>query len=318
MRGERTAVGRAPGKLLLLGEHAVVYGARAIGLPLDRGVTVRFQSGSGKVTTRLGPGLEPPPPSALASPAALVARALGPLGGALDVDIELDIPPMSGCGSSAALAVALLRARADWLHAPPPTRRSLWAEALEVEREAHAHPSGVDPAVVSWGQPIVFRRRADRPKIRRLRLVRPLPFVAGWCGSHGGTRHSVTGLAVLRAERPRLVAAAMATLGEAARTGQRALETGAFEPLGPALDLAHGVLAGLGLVTAPVEAAVRAARAAGALGAKMSGAGGAGGAWIGVFPTLEAALAAAAELEAQGFSVLETGIATSERAQPRP
>lgn len=298
------AVGEAPGKLLLLGEHAVVYGAPAIGFPLSRGVRAVLRPGRGRVEARLGAGLEPPGPSASAAPDDLVARALGDLAAELDVALELDVPPMCGYGSSAAVAVALLRARAAWLGRRAPGRRALWADALRVEEAAHARPSGVDPAVVVWGTPIVFVRGRGEPRVRKQTLARPLWVLAGWCGSHGGTRVSVTGLATLKQRRPRLVTSAMATLGEASTTGSRALRAGDVEALGACLDLAHGVLAGLGLVGDAVESAVRAARAAGALGAKMSGAGGAGGAWIAVFDDPARLREAEAALAAEGRPLL--------------
>lgn len=298
-------IGIAPGKLLLLGEHVVVYGAKAVGFPLSLGVKATLRPGAGRVAATLAEGLTLPSEARAAAPEDLVLRALGDLLGQVDVDLHLEVPPMCGYGSSAAVAVALLRARASFLGLPPPEPEALWQEALEVERAAHATPSGVDPAIAVWGEPIVFERtEAGLPRVGKQAFARSIHVVAGWCGTHGGTRASVTGLATLRERRPKLVGAAMATLAEAAETGSRALETGEHEALGPALDLAHGVLSGLGLVADAVESAVRRARRLGALGAKMSGAGGAGGAWIALFSEAASADAAAATLRQEGLPIL--------------
>lgn len=277
------AVGFAPGKLLLLGEHAVVYGAPALGFPLERGVKARLRPGRGRVRARLARGLPRPEGETSAEPRELVERALGALAGELDVELELQVPPMCGYGSSAAVAVALLRARSAWLGKKPGSRRKQWEQALEVERAAHATPSGVDPAIVVWGSPLRFQRVEGAPVVRRQAVKRPVHLLAGWCGVHGGTRFSVSGLAALRDRRPTLVGRAMDTLAEAADVGGNALARGLPEELGHAMNLAHGVLSGLGLVGDRVEHAVRQMRSAGALGAKMSGAGGAGGAWIALF-----------------------------------
>lgn len=294
----------APGKLLLFGEHAVVYGAPAVGIPLSRGVHAELRPGRGRVTAELAAGLELPDSSGGAGPEDLVQRALGPLAATTDVHLRLEVPPMCGYGSSAAVAVALLKAKSELQGTEVPGPRVLWREALEVEQAAHAKPSGVDPAVVVWGEPIVFRRFGEEAEIQPQRFARPVYLVAGWCGAHGGTRVSVTGLATLRAERPRLVQAAMDTLAEASKTGSKALAEGDHRALGPALDLAHGVLSGFGLVGASVEAAVRAARRAGALGAKMSGAGGAGGAWLAMFDSENSAVSGLQALRAAGHEAL--------------
>lgn len=300
------ATARAPGKLLLLGEHAVVYGAPALGFPLSRGVQVTLRAGTGRVSVTLGAGCPPPSGEVPAAPDDLVRRALREDAARVDVELHVDIPPMSGYGSSAAVAVALLRARRALRGEPAAPLEALWTEALAVEQAAHAQPSGVDPAIVVWGIPLRFTRSAESaPRIEPQPFARPLFIVAGCCGDHGGTRVSVTGLATLKAERPALVEAAMATLAEAARTGGDALRRGELDALGPALDLAHGVLSGLGLVGEAVEHAVRSARREGALGAKMSGAGGAGGAWIAAFDDETRAAAAAEALRADGATIFE-------------
>lgn len=301
-----SAQGSAPGKLLLLGEHAVVYGSPAVGFPIPQGVKVVLRPGSGTVHTTLADGLAVP--SAATKPVApkdLVRRALGDDSDRIDAEVRLGVPPMCGYGSSAALAVALIRAGDALSGRADASRPALWRRALEVEREAHARPSGVDPAIVVWGSPIVFQRGwGGRVRVREQRFGRPVFIVAGWCGDHGGTKASVSGLARLREHRPRLVGAAMKTLAEAARAGSAALAAGELAALGPALDLAHGVLSGLGLVGEEVEAAVRRVRDLGALGAKMSGAGGRGGAWLAVFDSQESAARAEAKLKAGGTPVL--------------
>lgn len=292
--------GFAPGKLILLGEHAVVYGAPAIGVPLQKGVNAHLRRGRGEIEIELDSGLLPPEVREAASPEALIQKALKEEAMRYDIKLHLQIPPMCGYGSSASVGVALLRALAASKQATS-SRDQLWLEALEVERTAHASPSGIDPAVVVWNEPIVFRLETGpdgqkRPIIEEQPIGAPLVMLSGWSGSHGGTRASVQGLRELRTLRPKAVTAAMKTLAEASLLGQTGLREGELEAIGLSLNLAHGVLAGLGLVSDEVEAAVRKLRAAGALGAKMSGAGGLGGAWLGLFAP-EQAREAASRLE---------------------
>jgi mevalonate kinase len=303
-RAPRAPVTRsAPGKVLLFGEHAVVYGQPAVGLPIRGRAEVTLAPGSGRVQLALAPGLSVEPSAAAAAPEALVARALGPLFAEVDTTLTLGFLPMAGFGSSAALGVALLEARDAYLGRRPPRGLLPRLEAaMAVETVAHARPSGVDPAIVLSGRPIVFERRDGRPRVRPLALTAPVALVIGAAGRHGGTARTVSRVADLKGTAPALVQAAMAALGAAARTGARALSRHDLALAGHALDLSHGVLSGLALVSEQVEAAVRRARSEGALGAKMSGAGGAGGAFVALFASAAAATRAAAALEQDGLT----------------
>ena len=86
--------GRAPGKIILFGEHAVVYGEPAIGLPLSRGASVTLKPGTGKIRIRTPPEFAVRASKRAATPRDLVERALGDAARLSDVEIELGFPPM--------------------------------------------------------------------------------------------------------------------------------------------------------------------------------------------------------------------------------
>lgn len=320
-----TVVGaEAPGKIILFGEHAVVYGEPALGVPLSAVVTVRLTPGTGRVDTRLGDGHRlPRRATKAATPEELTRAALGPHLDRHDVAIALGVPPMAGLGSSAALAVALLRAR-DALEGTRSSAHTLLDRAIEVEGVAHGRSSGVDPAIALANAPILYARSlSGRRSIRPAPLGAPLYLVVATRGGHGGTRGSVGGLAALKDAAPMLVGRAMKTLGGATREGARALADGDLALAGRAMDLAHGVLSGLGLVGDAVEEAVQSARAHGAVGAKMSGAGGAGGALVALAPSAriaakvrDALVALGAHAWVEALPATPTKI-TKTRATPR-
>lgn len=304
----RVAVGRAPGKIILLGEHAVVYGEPAIGAPLSHGVEVSIAPGRGELELITPPSFgvlaeqvraprgslrAAPPASTVATPESLVRAALGSLADEVDLTIRFEVPPMSGLGSSAALAVALLRARNAALSRD---RQVTLAEAIAIENVAHGRSSGVDPAIALASSPIVFKKR----RTRALKIGAPLFLIAGARGGHGGTGRSVGRIATMKDRSPRLIGAAIRTLGEASVAGERAIARGALDALGEAMELAHGVLSGLALVSPAVEEVVRAAKEAGAIAAKMSGAGGQGGAFVALAKSAKIAARVRDRVEALG------------------
>lgn len=289
--------GHGPGKILLFGEHAVVYGQAALGLPLSRGVKVSLTPGSGRLLVSLGKGVVARASAAAASPGSLADAVLGPDRSGLDVRVHFEIPPMAGFGTSAAYAVALLRAHDLWRrHGGARPSTSLYARALAVEAVAHGRPSGVDPATCLAKGLIRFERPGPRPKITPIPVGAPLYWVIGSAGAHGGAKQSISRLSSWRREEPALVEAAMAALGATSRAGEAALRRGDPQALGAVMDLAHGILSGLGLVSPQVERSIKRLRGMGALGAKMSGAGGKGGAFLALFPNRRAARSAAAQV----------------------
>ena len=284
----------APGKLILFGEHAVAYGHPALGCALSRGVRARLTAGTGEVVSHLAVGAATIPGHGATD---LVHAALGREAGVTDAEITLELPPGAGLGTSAALAIAVLRAAAG----SAPSTTQLLHDAVRVEDLAHGVSSGLDPAIVLSEGLITFTRHPDgRRDFAPIRLAAPIHLVVGVFGAHGGTKARVAGVAALRLRAERAIDAGLATLGEASRLGTVALCRGDFELAGRAMDLAHGVLAGLGLVGGEIEDRVRIARRAGALGAKMSGAGGNGGAFYALAPTAAAAEPIAVALRHSG------------------
>jgi hydroxymethylglutaryl-CoA reductase len=273
----RRGDGRAPGKVILLGEHAVVYGRTAIAASIDRHVTVRLRAAHGR--PRAGTAAQRRRDAAYADPrtAAALQRAGALLEvdtDALDVSIASTLPTAVGLGSSAALSVALIRALADFAGRRLDTP-AVCAAALELEKVFHGFPSGVDNSAAAHGGLITFRSGS----VAALRGGTPLRLVAALTRAERQTRSVV---AALRQRRERDAArheALFDAIDALASEARDAIAAGRLAALGRLMSGNHELLRALGVSTPELDAMVALAAAHGALGAKLTGGGG-GGAMI--------------------------------------
>ena len=257
--------GYAPGKLILTGEHSVVHGHRAVALAVSRGTTVTLHD-------RPGPSglMDAPYADERLWPA--LATLLPPEG--VGVQIESNLPVGRGMGSSASLAVALVRALA--------AREGRVADFEEchrqgflVERVFHGEPSGIDHAVSALGGAVSYRRGANGPEIKAL----PTPLLQLAVLDTGVAGNTAALVAGVRARRP-AIDPILNRMGALSEQIIQQLREAARAPdlliLGELLDENHRLLQQIGVSTPAVDALVLQARAAGARGAKLSGAGGGG------------------------------------------
>jgi len=143
------------GKIILSGEHAVVYGKMALAASIDKGVTVEIF-----LTDKPQEWNE------------IVTKAVEVAGGdeTLELNIQSELPVGSGLGSSAAVAAAVIRGVREYL-GKPIENDELFKLVMECEKIAHGNPSGIDPAAVVYGGLIAF---AKGKSIEKLVIKKPL------------------------------------------------------------------------------------------------------------------------------------------------
>jgi mevalonate kinase len=311
----------APGKTILMGEHAAVYGHPALVAALDLRMTVAVRAGSG-AGVRLdmpalgwagdvswdailalaearraqwtdafergdGTGFSPvraPHELALLAIAEAAASPGSRARPGLTVRIDSDIPPGSGCGSSAALSVAIVGAILRALGAPHDDA-TIARRALAVERQQHGRPSGVDVEAVLRGGLLWCRRGADGTTLRE-ELALPAGRLAPFRLYHSGAPAETTGEMVawvrgLERRDPLAVRDALAAIDGATHELLRALEGGAVDALVPLVRRCEGGLESLEVVPGRIASEFRAIERAGGA-AKISGAGGRTGAGAGL------------------------------------
>lgn len=275
------------GKTILIGEHAVVYGAPALVLPvLDARVvatvspvTAGADDAAGATvghilesTVHTGP-LDLAPAAVMPTVTAVTAtlRHFGVTDRHFHVRVDSEVPTARGMGSSAAVAAAVTAAVADALG------ETLDAEThhdliQECERVAHGRPSGLDARGVVAAVPVWF----EGGRIEPVALGARFTFVVADTGVPGHTRQAVAAVRERHDQDPVAVDGVIDRIGELARQARGTLEAGDAQGLGVTMDAAHDLLSALDVSSADLDRLVDAARAADALGAKLTG-GGRGG-----------------------------------------
>jgi mevalonate kinase len=266
-----TARGAGLGKVILLGEHAVVHGHAALAGALDRGVTVTARAADALrlIVPAWGVDVAASDEHPVATALRAVVSALG-CDPSLVLEADARIPAAAGLGSSAAMAVAIARALAAAIGRAC-SDDEIGAIANAAERCFHANPSGVDVALAARGGLGVYRRGVGLRPIE----AAPITLAIATSGETRSTAAMVERVSAAAAADPAR-AADLAAMGAAAEAGARHLSRGELVALGSLMTDAHRRLAALGASTAMLDLLVGEALVAGALGAKLTGAGGGG------------------------------------------
>ena len=280
---------KAPGKIILFGEHAVVYGRPAIAVPVKqvqveaivradpRGTAgnIRIQAPNVNLDANLADLPEDHP----------LARAIQGVIASLGIDrlpactlrITSTIPVAAGLGSGAAVSVAAIRAVSAFLGRPLPDER-VSALAYEVEKLHHGTPSGIDNTVVTYARPVYFVR--GQP-VETFAVPVPFTIVIGDTGISSPTSIAVGDLRQDWQADPARYEPVFDAVGQIAIQARQAIARGRPEVLGPLMDQNHAWLCEMGVSSPELDRLVAAARKAGALGSKLSG-GGRGGNMIAI------------------------------------
>jgi mevalonate kinase len=294
------------GKVILVGEHAVVHGHAAVATGISTGIAMEARPGSGRLRVASW-GLEASADDGTPAGRALAAVLRRLEVPAMDFEGDARIPSRAGLGSSAAMAVAIARAAAD------ATGRVISPETLDAAVQAaeevfHGTPSGIDAAAARTGRTGRFTRAAGWTPIP---VLQPITICVGLSGRPRDTGAQVAAVARLRDRLP-VAGDVLGLLGRLADDAATALAKGDVDGLGRIFDTAHGLLAALRLSSLELDTLVHAARGAGAIGAKLTGAGG-GGAVIALAPAHERDVLA--RWKAAGFDGFLTEIAATPRAE---
>ena len=302
----------APGKIILFGEHAVVYGRPALAVPVtqvhadvevldspENGIWIEAPAIDLHAELKSLPSGHPLAvvihkffPHPIPSPRE--AWRPGATGRGTKIKITSTIPVASGLGSGAAVSVALTRALSIHLGRPM-TDEQVNAIAYEIEKIHHGTPSGIDNTVITYAKPVFFIK--GRP-IEPFKAGRPFTIVIGDTGIAAPTKEAVGDVRKLWEADHARWERVFDEIGEIAKKAKEKIENGEWVSLGDLMNRNHTLLQETTVSSPELNGLVDAARKAGALGAKLSG-GGRGGNMIALVQP-EAAEAVACALKDAG------------------
>jgi len=272
---------QAPGKIILFGEHAVVYGRPAIAVPLAQvqataEVTDMRDAPRGRIRIE-APDVEVsrwlhecPETDPLAKAVRLTLDEVGASDfPACRVSLSSDIPIAGGLGSGAAVSVAIIRALSAHLGTPLQLDRQS-ALAFEVEKLHHGTPSGIDNTVVTYNQPVYFVR-GEPPE--PFQIGQPFTLAVGVSDMPSPTSAAVSMVRQGWLKNGERFDDLFDAIGKVASQARKVIEIGRPADLGPLMDENQRLLEELGVSSSALREMIQAAHTAGALGAKLSGAG---------------------------------------------
>lgn len=295
------ATGTAHGKIILMGEHSVVYGQPAIAVPFPAvSVTVTITPSAGPVTIESDyfNGELAEAPAALENLQVAVREACAALSQEpADFHLRVDstIPPERGMGSSAAVAAAIVRSIFNYFNEDLPYEQLL--DMIDsAEKIAHGNPSGIDARMTSSETPIYYQKGSP---FERVDFNLDAYMIVADTGQKGQTLKTVGDVGVLSNIYIEEAAVIHQRLGNLVDNARAAIEAGDAVQLGEYMRAAHSQLMTLTVSNKKLDHLVAAALFAGALGAKLTG-GGRGGCMIALAGDKETALTIAEALEEAG------------------
>ncbi len=256
------------GKIILFGEHFVVYGIPALALGIANKAVVEINRSDKVEYVSDMPGTIP---EYTISAIRNVLAAMG-IKDNFHVHLKGDLPTVGGLGSSAAFCVAVVRAlsseyklnlRDDQVN----------TYAYEGEKAFHGNPSGVDNTIATYGGAIKFIRGKGHEQIK---IGAPMHFVIGITGISSPTAKMVAEVKRFKEEEPEQFQNLCDQVGEIIKRGEKALASGDLKTIGELMNENQQLLKAIGVSIEKNDAIIKAALAAGALGAKVTGGGGGG------------------------------------------
>src|SRR5690625_5118448 len=303
------------GKIIITGEHSVVYGMHAVAAPISLGMKAKVRDHDSEirliiprwgVERTLKFGAEHP--HSIYRSLEIILDQLGLREQGMVIEVAPEIPKAMGMGGSAALAVAIIRAL-DTNFKLGLSDEDVRELSFKSENIIHGRASGIDNTVATYGRLILFQK--DNPPLATtLNLAGDIPIVIGISGVESMTSKMILRIRKAREKHPEWYDDIFARMNELSLASGEAIESGDLARLGHLMNLNHGYLNTLSVSCPQVEELIDIARNNGAFGAKVTGGGG-GGAMIALCDSEDVQKNIREKMYDAGYDALATDIKAS-------
>ncbi len=301
------------GKVILFGEHFVVYGIPGIVSATEAKTVSEVKKTVQGIKIdderRGSKGYAEEKKLQQIESIQRMLKAIGmPKETAMSIWIGGNLPGFSGLGASAASSVAIARAISEEFGLKLSDER-INESAYEAEKAYAGNPSGIDNTAATYGGLMWFRKNMKRGPdiVEKLNIKRPVEIVIGSTGKVANTKAMVEGVAERKKQNPTNYNPLFIRAEEIAVEGRKALEAYDLRKVGELMNENHALLQGIEVSSKELDFLVDTARKHGALGAKLTGGGG-GGCMTALTPGIELQEKVASFIEKAGFQVLRTKI----------
>lgn len=295
----------APGKAILFGEHAVVYGKPAIAMALNKRAQVKV---TGRLDNKIQVNIRDlgikgyinlgentvtsnSPQKGILNYVLNAVKSVHQ-GSGLDICIDVNVPIGGGLGSSAAVTVALIAAVSKFNNMDL-KKKEIARLAHKVELEVQNYASPLDTTISTYGG-LIYLKNAK--KIVSLDINHNIPLVIGSTNQRGDTGKLVKAVKIKKESYPEIINPVIDSIGSLTIEAKEAILNNDKKRIGELMNINHGLLDALGVNTLELSNMVYTARVAGASGSKITGAGG-GGSIISFCPGTEEVRAVLKKIE---------------------
>lgn len=281
----------APGKLMLFGEHSVVFGHPCLVTAVDRRLSITIEENGSDFFVLDAPDLglraysknikdlakeNLPKEVSFIETCYRLFLDRYPQQTTIHVFSKNEFTSSYGLGSSSASTVAFAKALSEFYQIPLDNDQ-LFELCYETVLKVQGVASGFDIASAIWGGTIYYvtpDQKTKRSKIVEPIAVKNLPFLVGYTGIKADTATLIRMVQNLQNEKPTLVDGVFAEITTLVEQAKRALIEENWTLLGSLMDQNQSLLRQLQVSSLELENLIEASQKAGALGAKLSGAGG--------------------------------------------
>jgi mevalonate kinase len=276
----------APGKAILFGEHAVVYGKPAIAMALSKRAQVKVSGRSDeKIDVKIRDlgirgiiNLKNDNIISDSHKKGIFKYVLSSVkkvhcGSGLNICIDVNVPIGGGLGSSAAVTVALIAAVSKYNNKDL-EKKEIARLAHEVELEVQNSASTLDTTISTYGGLIYLEKGAK--EVISLEVNHDIPVIIAYTDSRGNTAELIETVKIRRNSYPEIIDTIMDSIESVTVEAKEAILQNDKKRIGELMDINHGFLDALGVNTLELSNMVYTARDAGAWGSKITGAGGGG------------------------------------------